>query len=135
MPTGWAKYNNYRNRNSTYGLTQTNYIKYYISKINSVITANRGITFNNEVALNDSSYQNWLSSSLKYVFLRKTKLVTRNVVEAEVVYALKNGKRICSKNRYKLIQNSNGWKITTKRHRACNYKSRKILKRIASYLP
>lgn len=124
-----------RYTSSNYGITQTKYIKSYISKINSVITANRGVIFNNEVALNDSSYQSWLSSSLKYVFLRKIKLISRNKVEAEVVYALKNGKRICSRNTYNLVQRSNGWKIITKQHKACNYKSKKILKRIASYLP
>ncbi len=123
------------NINRTYSLNQTKYVKYYISKINSLISANKGVVFNNETALNESSYQSWLSSSLKYVFLRKTKLIKRNIVEAEVVYALKDGTRICSKNRYNLTESSNGWKIRSKQHKACNYKSKKILKRIASYLP
>ena len=123
------------NRSNTYGLTQTKYVKYYISKVNSIVTANRGVIFNNEVALNDSNYQGWLYNNLKYVYLRKTKLTNKNKVEAEVIYAFKNGQRICSKNTYNLFQNNTGWKIASKQHIACNYKSRKLLNKIKQALP
>jgi len=115
-------------------LTQTSYVKNYFNKINSVITASRGSSFNN-VAYNDISYKDWLSSTLRYVHLRSIKLVSVNQVEAEVVYSMKNGKRICSKNIYDLTQNYSGWKILSKQHRGCNYKSRRELKKLAAYLP
>lgn len=117
------------------GITQIEYVKRYINKINSVLNANSGVVFNNEVALNDSSYQGWLSSSLNKIYVRKMKLISIDKVEAEVVYALKNGKRVCSRNTYNLMQNSNGWKIATKQHKACNYSSKRVLNRIGRSLP
>ncbi len=118
-----------------YGITQVEYVKRYINKVNSVLNANNGVVFNNEVALNDSSYQGWLSTSLKHIYVRKTKLISINKVEAEIVYSLRNGKTVCSRNTYNLIQNSNGWKIATKQHRACNYSSKRVLNRIGRSLP
>ena len=120
---------------STYKMTQTTYIKDYFSKVNSAITANRGVVFGNEIALNDSSYQSWLSSKLRYAYLKNTKLIARNKVQAEVIYALRNGQRVCSRNIYHLAQNSYGWKIVSRSHRPCNYSSRKVLKRIGRTLP
>ena len=120
---------------TAYSMTQSGYIKNYIGQINSIITANRGEVFNNNVALNDSSYQGWLSNHLRYMYLRKTKLLSRNRIEAEVIYALTNGKRICSKNQYSLQQSDSGWKILSKSHRACNHRSRKEINRIGRSLP
>ena len=119
----------------THSMTQSGYIKNYIGQINSIITADRGRVFNNSIALNDSSYQSWLSSHIRYMYLKKTKLLSRNKIEAEVVYALTNGKRICSKNRYSLLQSNSGWKILSKSHRACNHRSRKTINKIGRSLP
>jgi len=131
----YASNKRYYRETTTYGMTQTSYIKQYISRINTAISANRGMVFNNEVALNDGSYQSWLSRNLEYVYLKNVKLVKRNRVRAEVIYALRNGKRVCSRNTYNLGQNSSGWRILSSRHQACNYSSRKILKRIGRALP
>lgn len=119
----------------SYNLTQTKYVKYYLGKINAVISANRGISFRDSTAMNSLSYQSWLSNQLKYVYLNKIRLKSSNIVDAEVIYALKNGQRVCSKNRYTLRQDLDGWHIVTKQHRACNYRSRRILKKIAYSLP
>ncbi len=131
--------NRYKKENITravnYSLTQTKYVKHYLSKINGVISANRGISFKDSTAMNSFTYRNWLSSQLKYVYLNRIKLKSVNVVDAEVIYALKNGQRVCSKNRYRLKQTLDGWRIVSKQHRACNYSSRKILKKIAYSLP
>ncbi len=118
-----------------YGVTQVEYIKHYLGKVNYLLKADNSIFFNNEVAFNDSSYQGWLSSSLNKIYLNKIKLKTIDKVEAEIVYVLKNGKKICSINTYNLTQNSSGWKIASKQHIACNYRSKKILNRIGRSLP
>jgi len=117
------------------GVTQIEYVKHYLNKVNSLLNSNNSIVFNNEVALNDSSYQGWLSSSLNKLYVKRTKLKSIDKVEAEIIYVLKNGKTICSKNTYNLTQNSYGWKIASKQHRACNYHSKKILNRIGRSLP
>jgi len=119
----------------SYNLTQKQYVKYYLGKINAVISANRGISFRDSTAMNSFTYQSWLSSQLRYVYLNKIRLRASNIVDTEVIYALKNGQRVCSKNRYTLRQDLDGWHIVTKQHRACNYRSKKILKKIAYSLP
>ena len=120
---------------SKYLLTQTSYVRYYFSKINTLISAYQGASFNNTVAYNDIYNKDWLSNNLKYVFIKNLKLKKANRVEAKVIYALKNGKRICSLNRYNLYQNNNGWSIVSKSHKACNHSSQKIIRKFASLLP
>jgi len=119
---------------TAYSFTQKKFVQYYFGRINSVISANRGANFNN-VAYNDISYKNWLSYSLKYVYLKSIRLTKVNQVKAEVIYAMKNGDRICSRTTYNLAQTYKGWKIISKQHNGCNYHSRKVLKRLAAYLP
>jgi hypothetical protein len=116
-------------------LNQKTYIRYYLSKINTLISANRGAYFKDNVALNDIYNKNWLETNLNYVYVKSIKLSKTNRVEAKVIYALKNGKRICSVNSYNLFQNNNGWSINSKSHKGCNHSSRKLLKRYASLLP
>jgi len=116
-------------------LTQVSYVKNYFNNINYVLRASRGSSFNNSVAYDDISYKDWLSATLKYVHLKRVKLISQNQVEAEVIYSMKNGKRVCSKNIYDLTQNNRKWKILSKQHRGCNYKSRRELKKLAAYLP
>lgn len=116
-------------------IAQSNYVKSYFNKINSAIAAAKGMSLKDSTALNRYSYRNWLNSQLKYAYLKKIKPLSRNKVEAEVIYAFRNGARICSKNTYKLGQTTKGWRIISKSHRACSYKSKKILKKLAYYLP
>ena len=129
------KYRYRASRKKKIGVTQIDYIKHYLGKVNYLLKADNSIFFDNEVAFNDSSYQGWLSSSLNKIYLNKIKLKTIDKVEAEIVYVLKNGKKICSRNIYNLTQNSSGWKIASKQHIACNYRSKKILNRIGRSLP
>lgn len=116
-------------------LAQSSYVKRYFNKINSVITAAKGMSLKDSTALNRYSYRNWLSSQLKYAYLKKLKPLSRNKVEAEVIYGFRNGARICSKNTYRLGQTAKGWRIISKTHRACKRKYRKVLKKLAYYLP
>ncbi len=116
-------------------LTQTSYIRYYLSKVNTYLSANRGAYFNNNIALNDIYHKDWLSRNLNYVYIKKIKLSRANKVEAKVIYSLKNGKRVCSYNTYNLYQNNNGWIISNKTYKGCDHNSRKILRKYASLLP
>ena len=120
---------------SRYLLTQTSYIRYYLSKVNTYISANRGAFFNNNIALNDIYHKGWLSQNLNYVYIKKIKLTRTNKVEAKIIYSLKNGKRVCSYNTYTLYQSNNGWSINNKTYKGCDHTSRKILKKYASLLP
>lgn len=120
---------------SKYLLNQKTYIRYYLSKVNTLISANRGAYFRDNVALNDIYNRNWLETNLNYVYVKSIRLSKTNKVEAKVIYALKNGKRICSNNSYNLFQNNSGWSINSKSHKGCNHSSRKLLKRYASLLP
>lgn len=120
---------------SRYLLTQTSYIRYYLSKVNTYLSANRGAYFNNNIALNDIYHKDWLSRNLNYVYIKKIKLSRANKVEAKVIYSLKNGKRVCSNNTYNLFQNNNGWIISNKTYKGCDHNSRKILRKYASLLP
>jgi len=117
-----------------YSFTQKKFVQYYFSRINSVISANRGANFNN-VAYNDIHYKNWLTSSLKYAYLKSIRLTKINQVKTEVIYSMKNGDRICSRTTYNLAQTYRGWRIINKQHNGCNSHSRKVLKRLAAYLP
>ena len=120
---------------SRYLLTQTSYIRYYLSKVNSYISSNRGALFKNNIALNDIYHKDWLSRNLNYVYAKDIKLLNTNKVQAKVIYSLKNGQRVCSYNTYKLLQNNKGWRIAKKTYKGCNRSSKKILKYYASLLP
>ncbi len=133
---GVKRYANRTNyNNNVYHFTQTDYVTNYISKMNKIIRANKGIIFDNETAFNDSGYQSWISSNLRYISIKRIRLVRTDKVVADVVYTLRNGTRIYSKNTYYLTQNSRGWKIYAKRHQGKNRISRRILRRISSILP
>jgi len=120
-----------------YKQSATDYIKQYIGTINSLLTSNRGLEFNNSYyALNSIDYKGWLAQNLKYMYLKNIKQKNYNRVSAKIIYALKNGIRVCSNNIYYLTKTYNsGWKILSKEHQACNYKSSKVLKKITRALP
>ena len=120
---------------SRYLLTQRSYIRYYLSKVNTYLSANRGAYFNNNIALNDIYHKDWLSQNLNYVYIKNIVLTRANKVKAKVIYSLKNGTRVCSDNTYSIYQNNNGWSIKSKTHKGCDHKSRKILKQYATLLP
>ncbi len=115
----------------------TKYVKEYISKINSYLYANRGLKFrNSSYAYNNLNYNSWIGHKLRYIKLKSIKLKSHNRVEAKVIYSLKNGQRICATNTYKLSKNyKHRWKILNKKTVGCNYRSRKILKKLNVALP
>jgi len=127
------------NNSYTYIFNPANYVKYYLSKINTLINSTRGAIFANNIALNDIKFnkfnRNWLSNNLNYVYIQKLKQKRSNKIEAKVIYSLKNGQRICSNTTYNLYKGSNGWLISSKSHKGCDRKSRKLLSRYASLLP
>ena len=129
------QFNTSPKRPSGYPLTQTDYIRYYFSKINAILSADRNAYYSDNIALNDISGNSWLKHNLKYVFIKYIKLLSANQVESKVIYALQNGQRICTYNRYRLYQSNNSWKIESKRYKACSHSSRKALRKFASLLP
>jgi len=109
-----AHYNRSREviaRNSKY-TSQKDALKKYFYEINQAVTSNRGYSYRN-VALNN--YKAWLESNLNYVYVKKIKKLSRNTLEAKVIYSLKNGSKIYSNNRYKLAKSSSGWYIASKK--------------------
>jgi hypothetical protein len=109
-------------------------LKKYFYNINKAIQSSRGYAYNNVALNNTTTYKFWLENNLNYVYLKSIKLINKHTLEANVVYSLKNGLNIYSKNRYKLAKNSNGWKIVSRKitpHRA----SRKAIQSIKHKLP
>ena len=123
------------NSSARYLSARISYVRYYLRKVNTYINANNGIYINNEIAFNDIYHKDWLSRNLNYIYIKKIQLTRSNKVEAKVIYSFKNGKRVCSYNRYNLIHNSDGWIITSKSYKGCNYTSRQMLRKYAALLP
>jgi len=114
--------------------TQEEVLKKYFYNINKAITSTRGYACNNVALNNTTTYKFWLEANLSYVYVQKIKKLNANTLEAKVVYALKNGYKIYSKNRYKLARNSQGWQVVSKRISPTRA-SKKIVKSIKNKLP
>jgi len=114
-----------------------NYIKKYLKSYNNLIASNSGNFYSSDnIALNSNGYKSWLSKNLRYIHLEHIRERSYNNVEAKVIYSLRNGKRICSINRYNLQKTYNrGWIITSKQHIACSTKNRRLLRKISKALP
>lgn len=127
---GYIVKTNYKTRASYY-------IKEYFSKINNMIASSRGSNlYSTDAALSSIRYKTWMSKNLRYIHLKSVKELNSNYVEAKVIYALNNGKRICSINRYTLAKNyANKWQIIKKVYKGCDYTSTKELQRLAKALP
>jgi len=125
----------YANSGVTYGSSASNFIKNYFAKLNNVLASNRGFDIYNTNALSSLRYKSWIHSNLAYSKLEGIKAISRNSVEAKVVYTLNSGKRLCSINRYKLAKKYNGWKIVRKSYKNCNNTSMRTLKKFAKALP
>ena len=128
---------NYSSYSQTNYTTPLYYVREYIGKINSLLAANRGLEFNSaQYAMNSIDYNSWLTQNLRYMHLKTIKQINSYTVSARVVYALKNGQRVCSNNRYVLTKTyNNSWKILSKQHKACDRSSKKTLNRISRALP
>jgi len=119
-------YDNYNN--------QEDALKKYFSSINKAITSNSGYSYNNVALNNTTTYKFWLEANLNYVHLQKIRRIKSNMLEAKVIYSLKNGSKVYSKNRYILAKNSQGWQVVSKRvtpYRSSN----KIVRSIKNKLP
>ena len=122
--------------NYTYSYSAISYIKEYFSKINNMLASSRGSNiYNKDRALSSIKYRGWISKNIKYIYLKKLKELNKNSVEAKVIYALNNGRRICSINRYQLTKTYTGWKIVKKLYKGCDFLSSKDLKRLVKALP
>jgi len=114
--------------------SQKEALKRYFYNINEAISANRGYSYNSVALNNSTTYKFWLEANLNYVHVQKIKMLNYNTLEAKVIYSLKNGSKIYTKNRYKLAKNSKGWQVVSKKiipYRA----SRKIVRSIKNKLP
>ena len=122
---------------SSYQKRASQYIKEYFSKINNMIASSRGSNiYRKDTALSSIRYKTWMSKNIKYIHLKSVKELYSNLVEAKVIYALNNGKRICSINRYTLSKNyANKWKIVKKVYKGCDYSSKRDLNKFAKALP
>jgi len=127
-----AKYNN--TLPSQYNHTnQKEALKKYFYDINKAIQSNSGYAYNSVALNNTNAYKFWLESNLNYVYIKSIKMLNSHTLEAKVLYSLKNGLKINSKNTYKLARNSQGWKIVSKK--IVPKGSRKAIRAIKNKLP
>ena len=125
-----------QNYNNGYLQPAKAYVEEYISNINNMITSSRGLYFINQDTAFNNQYVGWLNKNLQYIHIKKIKQISPYKVETKVIYSFYNGSRICSKNRYTLAKSYTGkWSIINKTYKGCNYKSRKLLKKVAKALP
>jgi len=120
-------YNNYSNQKEA--------LKKYFSNINKAITSNSGYSYHNVALNNTTTYKFWLEANLSYVHLQRIRKIKNNILEAKVIYSLKNGSKVYSKNRYLLARSSHGgWQVVSKR--VTPYRSSsKIVRTIKNKLP
>jgi len=114
-------------------IDQKETLKKYFFDINRAIQSNRGYAYNSLSLNNTTTYKFWLESHLEYVYLKSIKMINRYTLEAKVIYSLKNGLKIYSKNRYILAKNSKGWKVVKKKIIPKN--SKKAIKALKNKLP
>ena len=108
-------------------------IKNYFGTINLAIKANSGYS-SRYVALNSTAYNNWLSRNLKYIYIKKIKLLKHNRAKVSVIYMLNNYQRICTNNTYRLKRIKGGWSIASKQINLCS-KRYNISKSFLNKLP
>ena len=121
---------------TTYSKSVTSYIKEYFSKINNMVISSKGSSiYSKDKALSSIKYKNWMSRHVKYIYLKRVKKLDSNTVEAKVIYALNNGIRICSVNRYDIITQNNSFNVIKKYYKGCNRTSAKHLRKLAKALP
>ena len=94
--------------------SQTDAMKRYFASINRAIKAKsnskRGVAYNTT-----TTYKRWLESHLNGVQVKNIRRVSKNTIEAHVIYYLKNGLKVNSKNRYIVQQGSKGWQVVSKK--------------------
>jgi len=109
-------------------------IKNYFNKINLTLRAESGYS-NSYVALNYTDYNNWLAQNLRYIYISNIKVLKNNRVRVKTYYMLKNYKKICTYNTYKLKRASNSWNIVAKSVKPCNRYARRVSKVYLYKLP
>ncbi len=109
-------------------------IKNYFNRINSTIRANSGFS-RGYVALNYNDYNSWLAKNLRYIYVKNIKVLKHNRVRVKTYYMLKNYKKICTYNTYKLQKVSNGWSIVSKSVKPCNRYAKRVSKSYLYKLP
>jgi len=109
-------------------------IKNYFNKINLTLRADSGYS-NGYVALNYTDYNSWLTQNLRYIHIEDIKVLRHNRVKVKTYYMLKNYKKICTYNTYKLERTTNSWSIVAKRVQPCNSYAKRVSKSYLYKLP
>jgi len=64
-------------------------------------------------------YINWWSKNVDTVFLEKVVSVKRKSITVRLQYKMKNGKKVCSRDTFDLIQSEQSWLLDKHRYRNC----------------